>query len=300
MQTDRFEAGCRFLNEMAPLCRTDEYSFRIHYWDWRQSHYNNHLHKHSYYEVCAVLSGEGEYQDEDQVYTLGPGSMFVSRPGVWHQIRSETGLGLIYVAYEVMDGEYPVGEQDQPAYGTGLSTSAICVDGALSHWVMLYWLSLYTHATSNPYHYAEQVRTMGGILLANLLQPFNGADTLGGGQGTTQSQTATNSALLRLSKQYIRDNLSQPLRLGEVAAYMNVSTRQLSRLFQQQGGDTYVSYVRQERLKAARTMLQLSTHSIKEIAELTGFQSLHYFTQVFTKEVGLPPGEYRRRNAEKK
>ncbi|SFD80899.1 AraC family transcriptional regulator, L-rhamnose operon transcriptional activator RhaR [Paenibacillus catalpae] len=291
MNVEAINNGSRFLNEMLTYCRTSTLAFRVHYWDWRQLHYSNHVHKHSFYEVCYVMTGEGEYQDEDTVYDLHAGTLFVSRPGVWHQIRSETGMCLIYVAYEL--DQLGSREEEYVRYGENLETGDVVFKDALDDRAIHYWLGLYHHASTQPYHEIEDLRTMAGLLLASLVRPL-GYERDVSEPNPAKPTDSTRYAVLRQSKQYIRDNLSRPLKIEEVAEYMNLSTRQLSRLFQLDGGDTFLTYLRNERLKHAEMMLKTSIFPLKEIAAHSGFQSVHYFTNVFTERMGIPPGEYRR------
>ncbi|TCM96334.1 AraC-like protein [Paenibacillus sp. BK033] len=293
MNIEAIDKGSRFLNEMLTKCKASGLAFRVHYWDWRSKHYSNHIHKHSYYEVCYVFSGEGEYQDEDTVYGLEAGTLFVSRPGVWHQIRSENGMGLIYVAYELD----PNGsrEEELRRYGSNLESGNVVFKNADYTRSIHYWLGLYHHASCQPYNEIEDLTTMAGLLLSSLVQPY-GQDGNASAPNPARSTDSTRYAVLRQSKQYIRDNLSRPLKIEEVADYMNLSTRQLSRLFQMDGGDTFLAYLRNERLKHAEILLKTSLASLKEIAADSGFQSVHYFTNVFTEQMGIPPGEYRRRH----
>ncbi len=99
--------------------------------------------------------------------------------------------------------------------------------------------------------------------------------------------------LLQRAKLYIRDNLSQPLHLGHVAGYLNISERHLSRLFSEGIHETFTDFIRSERIRQAAHLLLKSELSIKEIAEMTGFSSVHYFSRTFMEEKNLPPGKFR-------
>ncbi|GAA3330875.1 hypothetical protein GCM10020331_085150 [Ectobacillus funiculus] len=49
-----------------------------------------------------------------------------------------------------------------------------------------------------------------------------------------------------------------------------------------------------ERIQRAVTLLKTTDLSIKDIAEETGFRTVHYFTRVFfTSVVGSSPGRFR-------
>ncbi|XID92681.1 cupin domain-containing protein [Paenibacillaceae bacterium WGS1546] len=74
--------------------------FKIHYWGVNPRHFGNSVHRHSFFEICFVLDGEGEYSERGNDYPLRPGTHFCSRPGIDHQIRSRDGKYLLYVAFE--------------------------------------------------------------------------------------------------------------------------------------------------------------------------------------------------------
>ena len=50
------------------------------------------------------------------------------------------------------------------------------------------------------------------------------------------------------------------------------------------------------RMKKARILLAGSTHPIKEVGAMCGFQRLESFYRVFRAETGLTPVQFRRRN----
>jgi transcriptional regulator GlxA family with amidase domain len=101
---------------------------------------------------------------------------------------------------------------------------------------------------------------------------------------------------LKQARTFIADNLTLPLQLGDIARYLHISERQLSRLFHDYESQTFVQYMRRERVRKAEELLMQSSKTIKEIAAECGFESVHYFTRVFAEVVGKPPGQYREEN----
>lgn len=51
-------------------------------------------------------------------------------------------------------------------------------------------------------------------------------------------------------------------------------------------------YIRLIRLKRAVELLKEDTHSITEIAEMTGFSDAKYFREVFKKHYNVSPSQY--------
>ena len=83
------------LNRSALLLPGPGVTFRVHYWGGNSKHFDNPVHKHSFFEVCYVLDGKGEYEEFEEngaVHPLRAHTLFFSRPGVVHQIRSKTGI----------------------------------------------------------------------------------------------------------------------------------------------------------------------------------------------------------------
>jgi len=58
-------------------------------------------------------------------------------------------------------------------------------------------------------------------------------------------------------------------------------------------GQTLHQYIIAYRLKAARRQLELTSKSVAEIAEATGFTDASYFTKTFRSTFGMTPKEYR-------
>jgi transcriptional regulator GlxA family with amidase domain len=92
---------------------------------------------------------------------------------------------------------------------------------------------------------------------------------------------------------YIEDNLNRQLSLEEIASHVNVSTRQLTRLFSTFAGTSPAQYIRVTRLDRASALLTKTELSIKEIARQIGFADVQYFTRCFTGHFGVSPGAYR-------
>ena len=101
--------------------------------------------------------------------------------------------------------------------------------------------------------------------------------------------------VIAMSKSYILANLSQPIRLREVAWHVGWSEEHFSRVFKAVIGQSPVHYIRQLRLDQAKSYLVGSNHTISEVAEKTGFSSLSVFSRCFQHSVGISPISYRQK-----
>jgi len=89
-------------------------------------------------------------------------------------------------------------------------------------------------------------------------------------------------------------NISEPISQSELAEYVDLSRRQLQRLFQKNVLCTPSRYYLQLRLQRARELLLQSDLSLVEIAVQTGFVSSSHFSKCYKELYGYSPSNERR------
>lgn len=95
-------------------------------------------------------------------------------------------------------------------------------------------------------------------------------------------------------KMYL-DNSASRVSLDELAEVLHIDKSYLIRIFKQVYHETPLVYHQKVRIKRARSMLFYTNLSITEIAEATGFASIHDFDRVFRKVDGSAPSAYRQK-----
>lgn len=93
---------------------------------------------------------------------------------------------------------------------------------------------------------------------------------------------------------FIEKNASGEMRVIDVARHLGISRRLLELRFERYGDVTVSAAIRKATMEKAKLRLAGTTLPIREIARQLGFRNPVSFHHVFTREVGLPPGEYRR------
>ena len=96
----------------------------------------------------------------------------------------------------------------------------------------------------------------------------------------------------------MRNNISEPLFVEEIARYLNVSTRQLERAFQQHFHHSPSHYYLRLRLTAARNLLRHTGTTVRGIAIETGFKSLQHFSKCYHEYFKIRPTQERARYSE--
>ncbi|MEM5461553.1 GlxA family transcriptional regulator [Paraburkholderia phytofirmans] len=91
----------------------------------------------------------------------------------------------------------------------------------------------------------------------------------------------------------IEHHIDDPIGRDEIAAIVELSVRQLERLFREHLGVSVREHYVSVRLKQAQQLLSQSALSITEIATATGFMSGSHFARVFRESLGRSPSEMR-------
>lgn len=119
-----------------------------------------------------------------------------------------------------------------------------------------------------------------------------------GVMGTVQSYEVNKTKIIPYQEvveavDYIRENFSKRIKVPELAALSNISTRQLNRRFVSAFGINAQQFLIKTRVQAACEALVSSNRSIMDIAVEVGFCDQSAFTQHFHKHVGITPHKYR-------
>ena len=96
------------------------------------------------------------------------------------------------------------------------------------------------------------------------------------------------------AKDYIEKNYaSQDTSLRLVADEVHLSPNHFSTIFSQECGITFIEYLTNKRIEAAKKLLRETDMKGADIAFECGFSDPHYFSFIFKKNTGLSPREYR-------
>jgi AraC-like DNA-binding protein len=128
--------------------------------------------------------------------------------------------------------------------------------------------------------------------MVKLLQIFAQHLSMVSNQIVVQQENAEPPIILR-AKEFIKQNQTEDISLGQVAKAVNTSTFYFCKMFKKFTGINFTDYVSRLRIESAKNLLLNPNLRISEIAYEVGFQSLTHFNRVFKKIIGQSPTEYR-------
>jgi LacI family transcriptional regulator len=94
---------------------------------------------------------------------------------------------------------------------------------------------------------------------------------------------------------HIREHARGVLAVPSVARAVATSRRRLERRFHAVLGRTVLQEIRRVRVETAKRLLATTQHDLRQIAKLSGFTNAALLNVAFQRELGIPPGAYRRR-----
>lgn len=108
--------------------------------------------------------------------------------------------------------------------------------------------------------------------------------------GNQNGLLITNSIIKELT-----ENICGNITLDDVCNDVAFSKSHLKTLFKKNTGYSIMDYYTHLKIERAKILIDEENMLFSDIAELLGFSSIHYFSRVFRKKVGMSPTEYKMR-----
>ena len=105
------------------------------------------------------------------------------------------------------------------------------------------------------------------------------------------------NTVIKKAKEYISNNYTcDELSLSSVAEAINLSSTYFSSIFKKDVGTNFVDYLTKIRLDKAKELLCCTSMQVSEIAYKVGFKDYRYFSQIFKKNTGQTPRDFKSGN----
>lgn len=97
-----------------------------------------------------------------------------------------------------------------------------------------------------------------------------------------------------LAKAYFRDHYNEEISIEQYAASRNMSTSWFGKSFVEYVGKSPKQYILEQRIRNAQVLLETTDGTVSEISQIVGYENPMYFSRIFKKAKGMPPGKYRK------
>ncbi|RRJ94820.1 AraC family transcriptional regulator [Opitutaceae bacterium TAV4] len=128
----------------------------------------------------------------------------------------------------------------------------------------------------------------------HLVRHYADTNTAGTGDAHGLRGGRLPASSLRRITDFMEAHLDEEFRLDELAREAGMSKFHFCRLFRKTTGLSPSRYFIRLRMEMARRLLRETSRSVIEVGLEVGYSSPSHFAQVFQREAGVPPSEYRR------
>lgn len=94
----------------------------------------------------------------------------------------------------------------------------------------------------------------------------------------------------------MQENLENRITREQIAEKVHFSEDYLSKIFKKETGISLNEYITQEKIAYAKKLIEEDKDSIGNIAVRLGYSSFSYFSDIFKRNTGCLPREYRKKS----
>ena len=219
-------------------------------------------------ELIVVLQGELEMFEDDHKYLIRTGEWLFLQHGKTHGGIKKYPKNLSFFWIHFKDSSV---FEKLPRHGE------LCDQAVFANYIQCY---LNEQSRTNP------DKKILELLFKIMLREIARKDS-------DQNQERTN-ALTAAAKKYMSTHFQEPLSLNSISSQLHCNPRYLSRLYRQTCGVTIFADLNKIRIRRAMWLLAHGNISIKETAQLCGFNDTAYFRRQFRSHCSMTPKEFRR------
>ena len=226
--------------------------------------FSMNFHKHSCYELALYTKGEGTIATRDTVYKYRKNTVAIFPPGVLHNETNNFESEILIVAFYTDDN---------------IKTGIFQANDAIAS--ILYNL-LYEYTSRK--NYSDEIAR---LELEKALYMLSRLDS-------EKKSENDFSFIINNIDNYIKENMSLPICIGDFASMYNYSPDRFRHIFTENMNISPKKYIILKRLENAKMLLEETKKSITDIAQECGFYDISQFSKMFKKEFSVSPTEYRK------
>lgn len=237
-------------------------------------------HRHSFFHFLYVDEGVGDITIGSEHYTMRQGNIYPVPPQTNHGFFNKNKNPL-----KVIEIKFSLAEPEATAQ---ISKLPFCMEAKDYHTRSLL-LSMYRELHAKRPWFEEIISFRFQLMLTYLLR----CHQMSQNQPDLENYSDHYPPEIKRVLNYIDENLEKDISLEVLANIACFEKNYFLRKFKKATNRTPKAFLSEARIKKAKELLHCSDMNISQIADATGFKTVHYFSNVFLKFTGKRPIEYR-------
>lgn len=243
--------------------------------DWKSV-----VHTHHFTELFYVVSGKGNFIVENEKFKVKTDDLIIVNPNVSHTEFGDGRTNLEYIVLGIENLQFQL-------EGTGLQYTYSRHNFKDCKDEILYYLEkLLIEVKDKEENYEAICHNLLECLVLFLTRKTKESLSFESAKKTIRE--------CRFIEQYLMEHFSEDITLETLSKITYMNKYYLVHAFKEYKGMSPINYLIDRRIQEAQYLLETSNYSIAKIAQAVGFSSQSYFSQVFRKEKGISPNQYRK------
>ena len=235
-------------------------------------------HTHNHVELFYIVGGRGQFLIEDQLYPVNSNHLVIINPNVTHTEVSLNAQPLEYIV---------LGIEGIELANSANSNRPFCIlDHFESAEISSCLRNILREMELKSPGYEDICQAFMEILIIRLMRTTELSVP-------AEPRTAAGNRQCASVRRYIDTHFKEQLTLELLAEEAHMNKFYLSHAFKREYGVSPINYMISKRIEESKYLLAETDLSLTRIAQLLGFSSLSYFSQVFRRTQSISPMEYR-------
>ena len=235
-------------------------------------------HTHNHTELFYIVGGRGQFFIEDQCFPVDVNSLVIINPNVIHTEASLNAQPLEYIVLGIDGIELANSENSNGQFCMLDHFESVEISGCLRN--ILREMELKNTG------YEDICQAYMEILIIRLMRSTSLAVP-------AEPQTISGNRQCAAVRRHIDVHFKEPLTLEQLAEEAHMNKFYLSHAFKREYGISPINYMITKRIEESKYLLAETDLSLSQVAQMLGFSSPSYFSQVFRRTQNLSPMEYR-------
>lgn len=235
-------------------------------------------HTHNHTELFYIVGGRGQFFIEDQCFPVDVNSLVIINPNVIHTEASLNAQPLEYIVLGIDGIELANSENSNGQFCMLDHFESVEISGCLRN--ILREMELKNTG------YEDICQAYMEILIIRLMRSTSLSVP-------AEPQTISGNRQCAAVRRHIDVHFKEPLTLEQLAKEAHMNKFYLSHAFKREYGVSPINYMITKRIEESKYLLAETDLSLSQVAQMLGFSSPSYFSQVFRRTQNLSPMEYR-------
>ena len=235
-------------------------------------------HTHNHMELFFIVGGKGQFLIQDALYPVDVNNLVIINPNITHTEVSLNAQPLEYIVLGIEGVELVTAENANGPFCILDHYESVEISSCLRN--------ILREMEQKNTGYEDVCQAYMEILIIRLMR--NTALAV-----PAEPQVVSANRQCAAVRRYIDLHFKESLTLDQLAQEAHMNKYYLSHAFKREYGVSPINYLISRRIEESKYLLAETDLSMSQIAQLLGFSSLSYFSQVFHRTQAVSPKEYR-------